>query len=99
MKNFSKSTFFLSTLIFVLLLIPSIIASFGEDEGTIETNIFWVTFAKLFHILRFPTHTLFWAIISKGGPIMGFGGLLINCMFYGFITERLISFFKIDRKK
>jgi len=94
MKNFSKSTFIISTITFGLLLVPSLLAAFGEDEGTLGTNIIWVTFAKLFYVLRFPTHTLLWTSICKGGASIYFGGLLINCMFYGLLTERLISLYK-----
>ena len=94
MKNFSKRTFIISTVVFGLLLVPSFIAAWAEDEGTLGTNIIWMTFAKLFYVLRFPTHTLLWTLISKGGATIYFGGLLINCMFYGLITERLFSLFK-----
>ena len=94
MKKFSKSTFIISTIAFGLLLVPSFLAAFGEDEGTLGTNIIWVTFAKLFYVLRFPTHTLLWTLICKGGATIYFSGLLINCMFYGLLTERLISLFK-----
>jgi hypothetical protein len=93
MKNFSKQNFIISTAVFGFLLIPSFLAAFGEDEGTLGTNIIWVTFAKLFYVLRFPTHTLLWTIFSSHG-LLYLLGLLINCMFYGLITERLISFFK-----
>jgi hypothetical protein len=94
MKNFSKSTFTISTIIFGLLLIPSFLAAFGEDEGTLPADSFWIIFAKLFYVLRFPTHTLFWTLICKGGGTIFFGGLLVNCLFYGLLTERLFSIFE-----
>lgn len=94
MKNFSKSTFAISTIIFGLLLIPSFLAAFGEDEGTLQAGSFWIIFARLFYVLRFPTHTLLWALISKGGATFFLGGLLLNCLFYGLLTERLFSLFK-----
>ena len=93
-KNFNRQTFIITTIIVGLLLIPSFLAAWGEDEGTLGTNIFWVAFAKLFYVLRFPTHTLFWTIFSNGGATIYFVGLIINCMFYGLLTERLISLFK-----
>jgi len=93
-KNFNRQTFIITTIIVGLLLIPSFLAAWGEDEGTLGTNIFLVTFAKLFYVLRFPTHTLLWTIFSNGGATVYFVGLIINCMFYGLLTERLISFFK-----
>jgi hypothetical protein len=93
MKNFSKSTFTIATIVFGLLLIPSFLAAFGEDEGTLPADSLWIIFAKLFYVLRFPTHTLLWTLISKGGAIIFFGGLLLNCLFYGLLTERLFSLF------
>jgi hypothetical protein len=93
-RNFNKQTFINTTIIVGLLLIPSFLAAWGEDEGTLGTNIFWVTFAKIFYVLRFPTHTLLWAIFSNGGVTIYFVGLIINCMFYGLLTERLMSLLK-----
>jgi hypothetical protein len=94
MKRFSKTVFLASTLVISFLLIPSFLAAFAEDEGTLGTNFFWIVFAKLFYILRFPTHTLLWSFITKGGAGAFFGGLVINCMFYGFLIERLFSVLK-----
>ena len=96
MKNFNKQTFIIATVLFGLLLIPSFLAAWAEDEGTIGTNVIWLTFAKLFYVLRFPTHTLLWTLFSNGGLVY-FAGLLINCMFYGFLTERLLSVIKRKR--
>jgi hypothetical protein len=79
---------------FGLLLIPSFLATFREDEGTLPESSFWMLFARLFEILRYPTHTLLWSIFSNNGALVFFGGLLINCCFYGVLTERLFSFFK-----
>jgi hypothetical protein len=98
MKNFNKTTFILSTILLGLLLIPSFLAAWAEDEGTLGTSIVWATFAKLFYVLRFPTHTLFWTFITKSGETFFFLGLGLNCLFYGFITERVISLFKILRQ-
>ncbi|MFT3705553.1 MAG: hypothetical protein QM802_24500 [Agriterribacter sp.] len=92
MKNFNRQTFNIATILFVLLLIPSFLAALAEDEGTLGTNIVWVTFSKLFYIIRFPTHTLWWDFFSGSSAIIYFAGLLGNCLLYGLITERLISF-------
>lgn len=97
MKNFNKQTFVSLSLLFGLLLIPSFLAAWAEDEGTLGTNIIWATFAKLFKVLRFPTHTLFWTIITKCGATIYFLGLVLNCMFYGLLTERF--FFVIRHKQ
>ncbi len=94
MRRFNKRIFLASTLVVGFLFIPSFLAAYGEDEGTLGTNFFWIAFAKLFHILRFPTHTLLWNYITKGGAIVFFGGFAVNFMFYGFLLERLISILK-----
>lgn len=93
-RNFNWQTFINATIIVGILLIPSFLAAWGEDEGTLGTNIFWATFAKLFSVLRFPTHTLLWSIFLNGGATIYFVGLIINCVFYGLLTERLFSLFK-----
>lgn len=96
MKKFSGRVFIISTWLFILLLIPSFIAGFGEDEGTLGTNIIWIMFAKLFYILRFPTHTLFWSVVTKN-TVFYFGSLAFNCMLYGLLLERLDAFAKMAR--
>jgi hypothetical protein len=103
MKNFNSTIFLLTTIILGLLLIPSFLAAFAEDEGTLnQNNTFWSFLARLYHIIRFPTHTLLSPIISAGGIVTFFGGLFINCMFYGLVVERITSVFRkkkqIERK-
>lgn len=98
MKNFNKQTFIVSTVLVGLLLIPCFFAAWGDDEGTLGNNIIWVTLSKLFYILRFPTHTLFWKLFSING-ILFFAGLIINCMFYGLIIERIVFLFKLSKAK
>jgi len=97
MKNFNKRTFIIATTTFGMLLIQSFLTAWAEDEGALGTNIIWVSFAKLFYILRFPTHTLLWKLFSNSGATIYFLGLIINCLFYGFITERLFIFLKHRR--
>jgi hypothetical protein len=98
MKPFNKIVFIIATVVFGLLLIPSFLAAFGEDEGTLPESSFWMLFAKLFYVLRFPTHTLMWSIFSNNGALVFFGGLLVNCCFYGLGTERLFSIFKVKKQ-
>jgi hypothetical protein len=94
MKSINKNIIFWATILFVILLLPSFLSAWAEDEGTLGTNIMWISFAKTFKILRFPTHTLFWPIISKFGSTIYFFTLFINCLFYGFISERIITLLK-----
>ena len=85
-------------MVFGFLLVPSFLAAFGEDEGTLPKNTIWMLFARLFYVLRFPTHSILWTYISKGGTAIYFGGLFINCCFYGILTERLFSILKPQKK-
>jgi hypothetical protein len=83
---------------FGFLFIPSFLAAFGEDEGTLRAgDTFWNFFARLFQVIRFPTHTLLWPIITAGGPLTFFGGLFINCMFYGLVVDRITLLFRKEK--
>ncbi|NBV91249.1 MAG: hypothetical protein EBR91_03670 [Flavobacteriia bacterium] len=98
MKNFNTTIFLITTIMFGLLFIPSFLAAFGEDEGTLRPgDTFWNFFARLFQVIRFPTHTLLWSIITAGGPLTFFGGLFINCMFYGLVVERITLLFRKEK--
>jgi hypothetical protein len=99
MKNFNMTFFLIATIIVGLLVIPSFLAAFGEDEGTLRSDdTFWNFFARLFYVFRFPTHTLLWPIITKGGALTFFGGLFINCMFYGLVIERMTSWYIMKKE-
>lgn len=90
--RFNRRTFWIWSFVFIILLIPSFVAAWAEDDGalgTLGTSIIWTIFAKMFNVFRFPTHILFWSIIEKFGIFYSFG-LILNCLFYGFVTERLI---------
>ncbi len=87
-KNFNENLFIPASVVFALLLVPSFLAAWAEDEGHSQKGMIGSLFVKLFYVLRFPAHTLFWSIFSLH-PILFFTGLLINCAFYGFIIERI----------
>lgn len=94
MKKINKPIFILSTVFFLLLLITSFMAAGGEEEGTLTKDSALYFLVRIFYILRFPTHTLLWGLIIKGGLGAFFLGFIINCMFYGFLLERLVFIFK-----
>jgi cellulose synthase/poly-beta-1,6-N-acetylglucosamine synthase-like glycosyltransferase len=96
LPDFNKNTFILFTTVIGFVLIPSFLAAWAEDEGNLTSDdMFWYFFARLFYILRFPTHTLFWSLIIKLDGWAFIAGLALNCMFYGLLFERLISYMKI----
>lgn len=89
MKGFSKTIFLLSLGVFLLLLIPALIAAAAQDEGTLGNSALGKLLSTLFLILRFPTHTMLWPLIGAGGSVIFFAGLFANCMLYALIVERL----------
>jgi hypothetical protein len=104
MKGFDKKIFTIATFVTGFLLLASFLAAFGEDEDTLGRdgdtlgrNIILVFLSKLFYVLRFPTHTLFWSTFSSAGAGVFLSGLIINCMFYGFLTERIYSVFRQEK--
>jgi hypothetical protein len=97
MKNFKRQTFFIITLLFGVVLVPSFLTTWAFEDGTVNKNSFWQIFVSMFSILRFPTHTLFWNIFGKSGVLIYFFGLLLNCCFYGLIIERIIYLIKISK--
>jgi hypothetical protein len=98
MKPFNKTIFKKAIIIFFVLLVPSFLAAWGRDEGTLPESSYWYYFARLFDVLRFPTHTLMWSVFSNLGALGFFGGMLLNSCFYGLIIERLFSLFKAQQK-
>ncbi len=99
MKNFNLERFIIYSVGIWLLLIPSFAAIIAKEEGTLGTNIIWIAFEKLFYILRFPLHTIIQAFGFIIDAKIYFLGVLINCLFYSLLIERLISFLKLYTKK
>lgn len=83
-----------ATIALIIFTIICFFAAFADDEGTTGGNMIIGALSGIFNVLRFPVHTLLGDLVQN--PTMYFGGLLINCMFYGFLIERLI---KLMRKK
>jgi hypothetical protein len=98
MKKFNWSIFLYSAILVGFLIVSSFIAAGAEDEGTLGSGMIGMVLSKLFYILRFPTHTLFWNFFSSDSNHY-FGGLLINCLFYGLIVERIAFVIKFQRQK
>ncbi|WP_026209739.1 hypothetical protein [Cytophaga aurantiaca] len=97
--KFNVVLFILLLLFFWILIFVALIAAAAEDEGTIGTNPVWIIFAKLFYILRFPTHTLLWEFITNGRMYLFLSGLVFNGLFYAFITERITSFILLKKRE
>ncbi len=87
MKDFSKTIFISVTLLLFCLTFISYYGALAEEDGTLNNNSTLIWLARLFNILRFPTHSLLWNLFSQNGTIY-IVGLIINCLFYAFIIER-----------
>lgn len=92
-NNFHEGIFTVATCLFGILLIPCLIAAAAQDEGTIGTNITWLILEKMYYILSFPTQTLLRFIFGWNASLWVFG-LLLNCMLYGFLVERIFFLFR-----
>jgi hypothetical protein len=84
MKKINLVTFLISTILIGILTFMSFISAFGADEGN-KLDTIWKMFTKLFYVLRFPTHILFWGFLTHSNLIFYFIGLFINSLFYAFI--------------
>ncbi len=90
-KRFNIYLYLLTVISLVILTTVSLIATAGLEEGTARGKLIEF-FASVFPFFRFPTHTLFNNILSGFPSFMG--GLIVNCLLYALVIERLIFFFK-----
>jgi hypothetical protein len=60
----------------------------SRDEGKLGKNIFLNFLADFYNILRFPMHTIFNRLAASKAWFFCIG-LLINCVMYAFIFERI----------
>ena len=81
-----------SFIVIGLLTVVSFLGAWAYDEGTMSNSIL----ASLFKIFRFPTHTFFAEFFNHSAANF-YLGLLLNTVFFSFLTERLFSLVK-DKK-
>lgn len=89
MKRFNSRLFIVLSILMVALTFFSFMSAFARDEGTLGHSRLRGLFADLFNVLRFPTHALLPGITKD--PLYFSLGLLINCLLYSFIVERIFS--------
>ncbi|WP_316793753.1 hypothetical protein [Pedobacter frigoris] len=98
MKKINIQILLTTTISLLLLTAVSLIAAGTVDEGTDGGSLWVLAFSKLFYILRFPTHPLFWNIMGDSGWFVFLGLLAVNALIYGFLIERLLSYFKYGKR-
>jgi hypothetical protein len=92
--KFKILIFIFATIICCFLTFITLVGAGAVEEGTEERGIlgaFSILLLKLFYVFRFPTNALFFEFMDSS---IFFIGLFINCIIYGFVTERIISLFK-----
>ena len=98
MNGFNKKAFLILAVATIILLIPSFFAAWAEDEGTLGSGIFPGMLSKLFYVLRFPAHVLFWKVFSYNA-VLFFTGLVLDCLFFSLLIERIIHFCRYIKLK
>lgn len=97
MKSFNLKLFLLITGILVVLIIPCYwgVRTYELEKAQgLELNGIAALFAKLFYLLRFPTHTLMKSTFQTNGITIFFASLIFNCCLYGLLGERIAWAYK-----
>jgi len=94
MKNFSFSVFIISAHVFGLLAFLSFITSVSFFEGTAGTGFFFEMSSKSFYIFTFPIINLLSLLGIKLVFPFVLTGIVIDCLLYGILIERIFSLFK-----
>jgi hypothetical protein len=76
------------TLIFGILTFISLVCYAAREEGTLGNGLLRHMFADMFLFFRFPMHVLFFDNLNNFPSFLF--ALLLNCVFYGWLSERLI---------
>jgi hypothetical protein len=94
MKNFSYRVFIISALSFGLLALLAFFTSISYFDGIAGTGYFLKMSSIPMYFFSFPIVDILLLLgINLEFPLV-VTGLAIDCMFYGFLTERIFSIFK-----
>src|SRR4051812_26373508 len=91
-RSFNTNIFLIILLLLGISTIATYMAAASVDEGI--SGLLVSRLAKLFIILRFPTHTLFEDLFVNNGSFFFCTGLVINCMLYALVIERIFASLK-----
>ena len=97
-KNINFKIFIPLVILLLILTILSFLCAWAEDEGTLGDSFIGLLGAKAFNAFRFPTHTMFWAIVQNSFLLYVIG-LLINPILYALLIERVRYLIKIKKTK
>ena len=90
MKKFYPILFILCNIVLAVITFFSFNEAYARDERKFGHTDSSNLLADFFYVMRFPTHTIFPALTRT--PLYFALGLIINCMFYSLIIERLVFY-------
>ena len=90
MRKINFRLFFIISLLLAILTYFAFSEAYAADEGKLGNNILLQFLSESFNVLRFPTHVLF-PVLTKF-PFYFAMGLLVNCLFYALLLERIVYF-------
>ena len=96
MKKFNLKIFKVAMVITILLTFVSWVG-LEANAAENESHTFWWAVGSLWTLLRFPVFSLYWHFLYNQNNVFLFSiAVSLNCAFYGFVIERIIS---MRRKK
>jgi len=90
MKRFNSKLFLVCSILLAVVAFMSFSAAFARDEGNAGHGTISNFLADLFNVMRFPVNFLFKKMTRN--PLYFSVGLIINCMLYSLLLERIIYY-------
>lgn len=90
MRRINFRIFFVLSLLLVVFAFFAYSEISSADDQHMADNFLLRFSSEAFNVLRFPTHVLFPALTKF--PFYFSIGLLINCLFFALLIERLLYF-------
>src|ERR1700759_1376084 len=97
LKNFNYSIFIIAANVFGLLAIFSFISSLSFFEGTSGTGSFLEFTSWSLYIFWFPVNSIL-SLFNISFPPLFIIGFILDCAFYGLLTERIFSLITKNKK-
>jgi|SRR5450631_3267306 len=98
MKKFNLRTFFIATLVVVLLTFVGWAGLEARNTPDRSHTLLGII-GSLWTVLRFPLFTFFWKFLYSENNMLLFSiAVFLNCAFYAVIIERIFYFLRKKQK-
>lgn len=98
MKQFNLRIFMIATVVTIILDFLNWAGLEAHNTQSSSPTLLWIE-DRLWTILPFPIFTLFWnIIITSNNPIITSTAVILNCVFYAIIVERIFYLFRRKHK-